>query len=72
MPDRRRFLQALAALGVAGAATSARAQLNPRPRFAASPFTLGIASDYPQSGRIVLWTRLAPELLISGHWLPRP
>jgi alkaline phosphatase D len=63
MPDRRRFLQALAALGVAGAAASARAQLNPRPRFAASPFTLGIASGYPQPGRIVLWTRLAPEPL---------
>jgi alkaline phosphatase D len=59
MPSRRRFLQSLAALGLA-AATSARAQLNAKPRFATSPFTLGIASGYPQPGGFVLWTRLAP------------
>jgi alkaline phosphatase D len=59
---RRRFLFALAALGVLPA-LPARAQLNARPRFAASPFTLGVASGYPQPGRIVLWTRLAPEPL---------
>ncbi len=62
MLDRRRFLKALAALGVARA-LPARAQLNARPRFAAPPFTLGVASGYPQPGRITLWTRLAPEPL---------
>jgi alkaline phosphatase D len=62
MIDRRRFLQALAALGAARA-LPARPQVNARPRFSASPFTLGVASGYPRPGRIVLWTRLAPEPL---------
>lgn len=65
MIDRRRFLKALAALG-ALAATPARARLDARPRFGASPFTLGVASGYPQPGRVMLWTRLAPEPLAPG------
>src|SRR2546421_12301602 len=65
MPDRRRFLQSLAALGVA-AATPVRAQLNLKPRFSANPFSLGIASGYPQPGGFVLWTRLAPVPLAPG------
>jgi alkaline phosphatase D len=65
MVDRRRFLQALAALGVLGAAPL-RAEPNARPRFSAAPFTLGVASGYPQPGRVVLWTRLAPEPLAPG------
>src|SRR5512138_2272601 len=65
MPDRRRFLQSLAALGVA-AAGPLRAQLNPKPRFARSPFTLGVASGYPQPAGFVLWTRLAPVPLAPG------
>ena len=60
MPDRRRFLQALAALGVAPA-SPAHAQLNTRPRFAASPFTLGVASGYPQA-----------EEFAANHVLSRP
>ena len=60
MFDRRRFLQALSVLGVA-ASLPARAQmLNPKPRFAAFPFTLGVASGYPGSTWVSLWTRLAP------------
>jgi alkaline phosphatase D len=59
MLDRRRFLQSLAALGVASA-TPVCAQLNPRPKFAASPFSLGVASGYPHAAGFVLWTRLAP------------
>ena len=59
MLNRRRFLQALAALGLASASAS-RAQLNSRPRFAAFPFSLGIASGYPHPSGFVLWTRLAP------------
>jgi alkaline phosphatase D len=62
---RRRFLKALAALGVLAAAP-ARAQLNARPRFGAFPFSLGVASGYPQPARLVLWTRLAPEPLAPG------
>ena len=45
--DRRRFLQALASLGML-AVSPARAQFNPKPRFAANPFALGVASGYPQ------------------------
>ena len=59
MIDRRRFLQALVSLGVIGA-SPARAQFNPKPKFAANPFTLGVASGYPQAAGFTLWTRLAP------------
>lgn len=31
-----------------------------RVTFAADPFTLGVASGYPQADSVVLWTRLAP------------
>ena len=54
MTDRRRFLQALAAVGVSralpGCAQASSASL--------SPFTLGVASGYPHPGGMVLWTRL--------------
>ena len=58
--DRRRFLQALAALGFTSTLNPAFAQFQPRPRFAADPFSLGVASGYPMPNAIVLWTRLAP------------
>ena len=58
--DRRRFLQALSALGVSSPLGPAFAQLQPKPRFAADPFSLGVASGYPLPGGFVLWTRLAP------------
>ena len=58
--DRRKFLQALAALGVLSAVQPVRAQFQPNPRFVADPFTLGVASGYPNPGGFVLWTRLAP------------
>jgi len=57
--DRRRFLQALALLGLAQSVPSL-AQFQPRPRFASNPFSLGVASGYPLPNGIVLWTRLAP------------
>jgi len=59
MLDRREFLRALGALGVLAAAPS-RAQVNPKPRFAAAPFSLGVASGYPRPLGLTLWTRLAP------------
>jgi alkaline phosphatase D len=65
MIDRRRFLQALVSLGVVAAAP-ARAQFNPKPRFAANPFTLGVASGYPQPAGFTLWTRLAPFPEVPG------
>jgi len=66
MVDRRRFLLTLGAL----ATTSAFAQYNARPRFAAAPFTLGVASGYPQPGGFVLWTRLAPVPLAPNGGMP--
>jgi alkaline phosphatase D len=59
--SRRRFLQALAALGVS-ATEPARAQLLARPRFTTNPFALGVASGYPLPQGMVLWTRLVGEL----------
>lgn len=65
MSPRRRFLQGLAAAGLLAVLPS-RAQLNTRPRFSAFPFSLGVASGYPQPSRLVLWTRLAPTPLAPG------
>lgn len=69
MLDRREFLRALSALGVLAAAP-ARAQFNPKPRFAAPPFSLGIASGYPHPSGFVLWTRLATVPQAPGGGLP--
>ncbi len=67
MLDRRRFLLTLGAL----AGTRAFGQYNAKPRFSASPFTLGVASGYPQPGGFVLWTRLAPvPLAPNGGMAP--
>ncbi len=60
MLDRRRFLQALAALGVSHSAPVC-AQLQ-TPRFPDDPFKLGIASGYPRPDGMVLWTRLIADL----------
>ena len=59
MIDRRRFLLTLGAL----ATTGASGQYNAKPRFGSSPFTLGVASGYPQPTGFALWTRLAPAPL---------
>src|SRR5690349_11495820 len=49
-----------------GAAVMAPAILRAQPRLASTPFTLGVASGYPRSDRVVLWTRLAPTPLEGG------
>jgi alkaline phosphatase D len=64
---RRRFLAGAAAMlvlprGVAGQ----------RPRFDRYPFTLGVASGDPLADGVVLWTRLAPEVLEGGGMPPVP
>ena len=58
MSTRREFLRALAALGAAGAVPACTTT---RPRFAADPFALGVASGYPTPSGFVLWTRLVPD-----------
>ena len=37
-----------------------------QPRFSSYPFTLGVASGSPRADGVVLWTRLAPDLLAGG------
>jgi alkaline phosphatase D len=56
----------LAGLGLAATRTARAAEL----AFAASPFTLGVASGYPEPNAVVLWTRLAPEPLAPDGGLP--
>lgn len=41
-------------------------------RFAANPFSLGIASGDPLPNGVVLWTRLAPDPLHGGGMPPEP
>src|SRR5438093_10919755 len=60
MIGRRRFLEALAALGVSHA-LPARAT-DRKVSFDSYPFTLGVASGYPSPGSVVLWTRLTGGL----------
>ncbi len=43
-----------------------------RPRFDRNPFSLGVASGYPEPDGVVLWTRLAPDPLNGGGLGPEP
>jgi len=67
MADRRRFLEALAALGVSQALPVRAADR--KVSFDSYPFTLGVASGYPAPDGFVLWTRLAPNPLVPGGGL---
>jgi alkaline phosphatase D len=62
--SRRTFLLTASGLVVLGAAPAAL--VLGQPRFTANPFTLGVASGYPQADGFVLWTRLAPDPLHGG------
>lgn len=65
MPNpRRSFLVRSAALSAALALPARGATVGPR--FDRYPFTLGVASGYPQPDAVVLWTRLAPDPLNGG------
>lgn len=63
--SRRTFIGQLSAFGLALAGIP-RIPEWLRPRFAANPFTLGIASGDPAADGVVLWTRLAPDPLNGG------
>ena len=65
--SRRNFLRCAAGLAAAGLAAP---RLLAQPRFASSPYTLGVASGYPTPDGVVLWTRLAPEPLTGGGMPP--
>ena len=60
MIGRRKFLEVLAALGVAHTLPSRAADR--KVRFDSYPFTLGVASGYPSPDSVVLWTRLTGGL----------
>lgn len=62
--NRRGFLIRSAAITAALALPVTR--VIAQPRFAQNPFTLGVASGYPQPDSVVLWTRLAPDPLNGG------
>jgi alkaline phosphatase D len=67
--SRRRILSAglgLAGVGLLRSFPSRAADI----RFASDPFTLGVASGYPEPNAVVLWTRLAPEPLVPGGGMP--
>src|SRR6185503_1520990 len=66
--DRRAFLIGGAAVIGAGALSRIQA----RPRWDASPFSLGVASGDPSEDGVVLWTRLAPDPLNGGGMAPAP
>ena len=70
MPDRRRFLEALAALGLTRAVPVHAADR--KLTFDAYPFALGVASGYPQPDGMVLWTRLLGNFgpIVDRHAIP--
>ncbi len=55
--SRRDFLRGAAGLAAAALPVP---RLLAQPRFATTPYSLGIASGYPTPDGVVLWTRLAP------------
>ncbi len=67
--SRRAFL--LSASSLAATAVIPLPRVLAQPRFASYPFTLGVASGYPQPEGVVLWTRLAPQPLQGGGMVPQ-
>jgi alkaline phosphatase D len=65
---RRSFLAASIATTVA--LSGARPLRSETPKLARDPFTLGVASGYPTSDSVVLWTRLAPSPMEPGGGVP--
>src|SRR5215471_156434 len=70
MSNRREFLRGALACAGAGALVRSSAAVSAPPRLASDPFTLGVASGYPTSESVVLWTRLAPTPLAPGGGMP--
>jgi alkaline phosphatase D len=67
--SRRAVLSA--GLGFAGTALlRARPARAAEITFTDDPFTLGVASGYPEPNAVVLWTRLAPKPLLPGGDMP--
>jgi alkaline phosphatase D len=68
-PSRRSVLGAglgLAGLGLLRPTAARAADI----RFESNPFTLGVASGYPEPNAVVLWTRVAPQPFVPGGGMP--
>jgi alkaline phosphatase D len=65
-PGRRAALAQLAAASVFALTPARLLRAAEAPRFKTDPFTLGVASGYPGSDSVVLWTRLALQPLAPG------
>jgi len=69
--DRRTFLAGSASFAAAALfSTRARGATTAAPKFAAYPFSLGVASGDPAPDGVVLWTRLAPRPREIGGGMP--
>jgi len=69
--QRRRLLAGSFWMATALALSGTRASAaNLNPRFKQYPFSLGVASGYPTSTTLVLWTRLAPEPMSPDGGMP--
>ena len=64
--SRRRFLGYGMLIALADYAPKVWA----KPVFSTTPFTLGVASGYPEHNGVCLWTRLAPEFLSPAGGMP--
>lgn len=72
-PHRRHVLTGLGALATTVALSGLpvhEASATPRLRGGAYPFTLGVASGDPTDDAVILWTRLAPDLLAVDGGMP--
>jgi alkaline phosphatase D len=67
---RRRLLTGALALGAKQVVAPITRRAWAQPRFATTPFTLGVASGYPLPTGVALWTRLAPAPLQPGGGMP--
>jgi alkaline phosphatase D len=71
MTSRRDLLSASLALAATAALPNSATRAAAKIRFAANPFSLGVASGYPTAHSVVLWTRLAPSPLEPGGGMPQ-
>lgn len=68
--SRRHLLQGFGAAAVSAFVLPLPRAALAQPIFRTHPFQLGVASGEPVPDGFVIWTRLAPEPLVSGHGMP--
>ena len=73
LPRRSFLIGSASFVAAAMLSTRARGAVTGLPKFAAYPFSLGVASGDPAPDGVVLWTRLAPRPLENGGGMaPEP